>query len=89
MDLPPPPEGVPGRMQLLAFVDTGSVRLNDTPWAAGDNRRTLSGAGVGIHWGDPGNFLVRAFYARKLGNEPALSAPDKSGRFWLQLVKYL
>jgi hemolysin activation/secretion protein len=88
MDLPPPPAPVPGRMQLAAFVDAGSVTTNKKPWAAGDNHRTLSGAGVGINWAEPGNFLVRAFVARKLGNERATSAPDASTRFWVQLVKY-
>lgn len=89
MDLPPLPANVPGRMQLAVFADSGSVRLNKEPWAPGDNRRTLSGAGVGLNWADPGNFLVRAYYARKLGSEDATSAPDRSGRFWIQLVKYL
>jgi hemolysin activation/secretion protein len=89
MDLPPLPASVPGRVQLVAFVDSGRVTLDRNPWAPGDNRRTLSGAGVGFNWGDPGNFLVRAYWARKLGSEPATSAPDKSGRFWIQLVKYL
>jgi hypothetical protein len=27
-------------------------------------------------------------YARKLGDGVALSAPDKSGRFWVQAVTY-
>ncbi len=89
MDLPPLPANVPGRMQVSVFADHGSVKLNKEPWAPGDNRRTLSGAGVGFNWGDPGNFLVRASYARKLGSEDATSAPDRSGRFWIQLVKYL
>jgi hemolysin activation/secretion protein len=88
MDLPPLPEPVPGRMQLVAFVDSGSVRTNHSPWAPGTNHRTLSGAGFGVNWAASGNFLVRAFYARKLGNETATSAPDRSGRFWVQLVKY-
>jgi hemolysin activation/secretion protein len=77
-----------GQVQLVAFVDAGSVTLNKNPWAPGDNHRTLSGAGVGVNWGEAGNFLARAYYARKLGSEQALSAPDKSGRFWVQLVKY-
>jgi hemolysin activation/secretion protein len=89
MDLPPPPAAIPGRMQLVAFVDAGRVTLNRDPWLPGENRRTLSGAGVGFNWVEPDNFLVRAYYARKLGNESATSAPDRSGRFWIQLVKYL
>ena len=84
----PTPDQFPGQMQLIGFVDTGSVTTHKNPWDAGDNRQTLSGAGVGLNWSDTNNFLVRAFYARKLGNEVATSAPDKSGRFWIQAVKY-
>jgi hemolysin activation/secretion protein len=87
MDLPPL-GALPGHVQLIAFVDTGSVTASRNPWAPGDNRRTLSGAGVGANWAEPGNFLARAFYARKLGDDVATSAPDRSGRFWVQLVKY-
>jgi hemolysin activation/secretion protein len=87
-DLPPLPAAIPGHMQLVAFVDSGTVTLNRKPWQAGNNHRTLSGAGIGANWGEAGNFLVRAYYARKLGGEDALSAPDRSGRFWVQLVKY-
>lgn len=79
---------MPGQVQLVAFVDTGSVTQNKRPWTSGDNRRTLSAAGVGAVWSDPGNFMVRAYYAHKLGNDTALSAPDRSGRFWIQAVKY-
>jgi hemolysin activation/secretion protein len=89
MELPPLPARIPGHMQLVAFVDTGSVTLNHEPWVAGPNHRTLSGAGVGLNWGEAGNFLVRAYYAHKLGGASATSAPDRSGRFWIQLVKYL
>lgn len=88
MDLPRFSAQMPGHMQLIAFVDSGTVTLNKNPWFTGANRRTLSGAGVGVNWGDPGNFMVRAYYARKLGNAVATSSPDKSGRFWVQLVKY-
>ncbi|HUW29018.1 MAG TPA: ShlB/FhaC/HecB family hemolysin secretion/activation protein [Sulfuriferula sp.] len=77
-----------GQMQLIGFVDTGTVTLNKNPWAAGQNRRTLSGAGIGLIWVDNNNFVVKASYARKLGNAPAISAPDETGRFWLQAVKY-
>jgi hemolysin activation/secretion protein len=77
-----------GQLQLIGFVDTGSVTINRDPWTAGPNHRTLSGAGVGLHWSSANNFFVRAYYARKLGSETAISAPDKSGRFWIQAVKY-
>lgn len=81
-------ENMVGRMHLVAFADTGTVKINKDPWFAGDNRRTLSGAGLGLTWVDPGNFSVRTYYAQKIGNEVATSAPDESGRFWIQAVKY-
>jgi hemolysin activation/secretion protein len=35
-----------------------------------------------------GMYGVRAYYAFKVGDEAATSAPDSSGRFWIQVVKY-
>jgi hemolysin activation/secretion protein len=77
-----------GQFQLIGFVDSGTVTINKNPWAAGSNHRTLSGAGIGLNWSDTNNFVVRAFYAHKLGSQAATSAPDASGRFWIQAVKY-
>jgi len=88
MLLPKFSDQLPGRMHLIGFVDTGSVTLNKNPWAAGDNSRTLSGAGIGFTWLDYNNFSVRTYWAHKLGNAAATSAPDASSRFWIQLVKY-
>jgi hemolysin activation/secretion protein len=81
-------EHVPGQVHLLGFVDRGHITINKNPWYAGNNTRTLSSAGVGLTWDAPGNFAVRTYYARKLGSEDAISAPDKSGRFWIQAVKF-
>ena len=84
----PKSESLPGRMHLIGFVDAGSVTINKNPWAAGSNQRSLAAYGVGLTWSEPGNFLVRTYYARKLGNDPATSGPDRSGRLWIQGVKY-
>ena len=88
MQLPKLSEQMPGQLELVGFIDTGSVTLNKNPWTIGDNRRTLSGAGIGLNWSAYNNFVVRTSYARKLGSGSATSAPDKSGRFWIQAVKY-
>ena len=84
----PKAQSLPGRMHLIGFVDAGSVTINKNPWAAGINQRSLAAYGVGLTWSEPGNFLVRTYYARKLGNDLATSAPDRSGRLWIQGVKY-
>ncbi len=81
-------ESMPGQMHAIAFVDTGTVRVNRNPWAPGPNQRTLSAAGIGLSWSAYNNFVAKAYYAHKLGNAAATSAPDSSGRFWLQLIKY-
>jgi hemolysin activation/secretion protein len=64
------------------------VKINKNPWIAEQSSRTLSGAGVGLNWTGTENFVLKTFYAWKLGSESAISAPDKTGRFWLQAVKY-
>ncbi len=79
---------LPGQIHLIAFVDNGMVTINLDPRTNEDNHRTLSGAGVGLSWADSNKFSINTFYAFKLGNEEATSAPDSSGRFWIQLVKY-
>ena len=88
LQLPKVAEWQRGQMQLVGFVDTGTVLVNKDTWNASENRRTLSGVGVGINWVDYNNFMVRTAYARKLGNAQATSAPDRDGRFWIQAVKY-
>ncbi|MDB5454094.1 MAG: Polypeptide-transport-associated domain protein ShlB-type [Caulobacteraceae bacterium] len=77
-----------GQAQAIVFADQGSVLTNKSPWAAGSNRRTLSAAGVGLTWADGRGLMVKASYAFKLGDQPATSAPDRSGRAWVQLVKF-
>lgn len=85
--LPDFSDAMPGRLQLVGFVDVGAVTLAKNPWFPGPNSARRSGYGAGIIWSNPNDFLITASYARKLGNQPAISAPDRSGRFWVQFVK--
>ena len=77
-----------GQVQLIGFVDTGTAALNKNPWAAGQNTRTLSGAGVGLTFVGGPSMTVQTYLAHKLGDASATSAPDSSNRFWVSLVKY-
>jgi len=83
-------QSVPGEVHLVGFVDAGSVTLNKNPWPAvtGPNHRSLSGAGIGLTWAEFNNFSLSAYYAFKLSNSDATSAPDKNGRLWIRGVKY-
>ena len=79
---------LPGQLQLIGFVDMGSVSINRFPWdAVSSNSRELSGAGLGLNWIGPSNMFLKAYWAFKLGDAVATSAPDASSRFWLQILK--
>lgn len=75
--------GVPGLFQPFVFVDAGSVRINHSVFAAGTNRRQLTGAGLGLGWTHPQGLEMRLTVATRLGNEPANSDSDRSLRAWL------
>jgi len=81
------PGRLPGQFELTGFIETGAVRYAQDPWFTGSNHARRSGYGVGLNWEGPQGLLVRTSYARKLGTGPATSAPDRSGRFWFQIVK--
>ena len=86
--LPKFSQRLPGQFHLVGFVDSGTGTINKNPWTTEQNRRTLSGAGIGLNWEDYNNFVVNTYWAHKVGNDVATSAPDKTGRFWFQIVKY-
>lgn len=76
-----------GNIQLFSFVDVGQVDYAKNPWFTGSNHATRSAYGAGVSWAAPGNFFLKATYARKLGQADATSAPDKAGRAWFQISK--
>lgn len=83
-DLPKP------NVQLIAFYDNGKALINKHPWAgAGENKRILAGAGLGLAVNTPSGYAFRLDYAWKITtNNPAEAAPDANGRLWLQAIKY-
>jgi len=75
------------KFQLVAFIDTGSIKLNKHPWEDSGNHRTLCGAGLGAIWNWEHDASLRMDYAWKLTSDPAISAADRNGRFWLQCTQ--
>lgn len=78
---------LPGRFQLIGFVDTGEVEYAHDPWFIGSNHSRRSGIGAGLDWAGPAGFNVRASYAHTLGSQPVTSGPDDSSRVWFQISK--
>ena len=75
---------------VAGFFDCGSVLVNKNLWSgAGDpNRRSLSGAGLGLLWTRDKDYAIRLDYAWKTSAEAATSDTDQNGRIWWQGVKY-
>lgn len=78
---------LPGRFQLIGFVDAGEVDFAHDPWFPAPNHARRSGIGAGVVWASPDDLLVRATYAHRLGDQAVTSGPDDSGRAWFQIVK--
>jgi hemolysin activation/secretion protein len=84
----PPVGGLPGRLQLAGFYDYGRIWLSHDPWQAGHNTFTRSGAGASLTWSESGNFLARASYAFQLGPRATSYAPNSTGQFRLEFIKF-
>ena len=79
---------VPGVLQPFVFVDAGGVTLNETPFAAGTNRRNLAAGGIGLSWARANDFQLKLTVATRIGAERVLSDTDERTRGWLQAIKY-
>jgi hemolysin activation/secretion protein len=79
---------LPGIMNLVGFIDTGEVKINEQPFAPVANRRRLSGGGVGLNWEKSNDFSMRLNVAHRIGNETATAGADRLVWAWLQLIKY-
>ncbi|SIS42593.1 ShlB/FhaC/HecB family hemolysin secretion/activation protein [Neptunomonas antarctica] len=72
-------ESVPGRLQIIGFIDSGYSRVNASP-LAGDlnNSRHLTGYGVGVNWLGAAGFTLRTSVAWRDANTQPTSDPTAS-----------
>lgn len=78
----------PNNLYFNTFYDYGSVIINKTPYSTDTNRRSLTALGMGLLWTRDRDYAIRLDYAWKVGGDQATADTDKSGRLWLQGVKY-
>lgn len=90
---------VRSELQVSAFYDQGWVKMSHDANYTGSpqvNAGTLKGAGLGVSWNQAGNFIVKAVWARRIGDNPfanPLNGKDQDGsldkdRFWLTAIKF-
>ena len=86
----PMPQGsvIPGDVVGALFFDGSHGFVNKDPLPTDQhNRRTLRGAGFGLTWGRPDDFLVRASLAWRLSDPPSGDPSDRLPRLHLQVSK--
>ena len=74
-----------GQWQTVAFVDSARIKFNKTPWTAGDNSMSLSGAGVGLNWTGANRWSASLSIATRLGSAPESLADSASTRGWVEI----
>lgn len=67
------------------FVDAGAVRINHSPWAEGNNSRSLSGAGLGMRWVSKDWSFESSIGWRSGGGQPTTDPGAGSPQVWLSL----
>jgi len=82
-----------GDLTLSTFIDHGQVltQKNQPPAiaAVSANKRSITGAGVGVSLGREGNFLLRMDIATPLDDETPVSDSKKvDPRIWVQAIKW-
>jgi hemolysin activation/secretion protein len=75
-----------GQWQALGFIDTQHVTINKNTWTP-ESSATLSGAGVGLFWSGPNEWIAKAFVATPIGSIPQLVADTSSVRSWIEIGK--
>jgi len=77
-----------GFWQLTGFIDSATVRINQTALGTSRNRAQLSGAGVGLTWSGPGQIVVKAQLARLLSAPSTpLTGATASARGWVEITR--
>lgn len=72
-----------GQWQVIGFLDSARVRINKSPWAAGSNDATLSGAGLGLNWSGPQRWNGNAYIASRMGAVPVQVSGNTTARLWV------
>lgn len=65
------------------FYDVGTIKVNQNNWTADDNRRTLSGAGLGVRATYKGWNANGALAWRLTGGEPESDTKDHIPMLWM------
>jgi hemolysin activation/secretion protein len=76
-----------GQWQAVAFLDDAHLTINRNVFAPGPNTTSLNGAGAGLNWTGPAQWVASVTVAAPIGSRPELIGSTTSVRAWAQLTK--
>jgi hypothetical protein len=75
-------------LQMILFVDSRPISIDQNTWASELKQTTINGAGIGITWNYDDNFAFQAYIASELDGQVLAISPSLSNLYWIQAVKF-
>jgi hypothetical protein len=75
-------------LQLIIFVDSRPITIDQNTWASELKQTTINGAGIGITWNYVDNFAFQGYFASELDGQVLAISPALSNLYWIQAVKF-
>jgi hypothetical protein len=75
-------------LQLIIFVDSRPITIDQNTWASELKQTTINGAGIGITWNYVDNFAFQGYFASELDGQVLAVSPALSNLYWIQAVKF-
>jgi hypothetical protein len=75
-------------LQMILFVDSRPITIDQNTWACEIKQTTINGAGIGITWNYDDNFAFQAYIASELEGQVLAISPALSNLYWIQAVKF-
>ncbi len=88
VDLPTLIEHQHEQLQLIVFIDSNPITIDQNTWASELKQTTINGAGLGINWTDKDHFSLQVYFASELEDQVLAIQPVLENLFWTQAVKY-
>lgn len=75
-------------LQLILFVESSPIIIDQNTWASEIKQTTINGAGIGINWTLEENFAFQAYFSNELEGQVLAISPTLSNLYWIQAVKF-
>jgi hypothetical protein len=75
-------------VELIVFVDSSPIKIDQNTWASELKQTTINGAGIGVNWNYIDSFAFQAYFANELAGQIFAISAASSNLYWIQAVKF-